>query len=441
MSITNRSAFVVTVPRQPARTREFSFPKRDQAQAYLAELHSAGLSPKLSQLENAWQLRLRFSAKPVLLTFDSRTEAEKTMAKIKSDRALSIVRDYSAATRITVRELLERYRDEVCPLHKGAEPETYRINKLIRDEQFVEKRLSDLSTEDLQDFITDRLSEVAPSTVDRELDLLSQALKYAADVWKIAASESPFVGLRRPKYFNERDRRLRPDEEVKLLEAAGADENEFIEPVITFALATGMRRSEILSLVWTRIDFESRSAYLPETKNGRPRSVPLSAQAIAVLAALPRTCDVVFNLSSNALKKAFVRIRESAGIEDVHFHDMRHEAISRFAESGKFALLDLQAISGHRDMRMLLRYTHLCVRQLAERMDLMPTLTREYEHKGRKRRVCTAIELSPEQSRRIALQAPKPAPVGEVSIPEVPQVASLMNVVFAAFGTSKKGLV
>lgn len=438
MSITNRSAFVVTVARQPARTREFSFPKKREAQAYLEELRTAGVSAKLSQLENSWQLRLRYTEKSVLLTFNTRAEAEKTLAKIESDRALSIFRDYSAATRITVRELLERYRDEVCPGHKGAEPETYRINKLVRDEQFVEKRLSDLSTEDLQDFITDRLSEVAPSTVDRELDLLSQALKYAADVWKVAASESPFLGLRRPKYFNERDRRLCPAEEAKLLKAARADQNECIEAVIIIALATAMRRSEILGLAWSRIDFEGRSAFLPESKNGRPRSVPLSARAIAVLAALPRTSDVVFNVSPNALKKAFVRIRDSAGFEDLHFHDLRHEAISRLAESGKFALLDLQAISGHRDVRMLLRYTHLCVKQLAERMDLMPTLTREYEHKGRRRRVFKVIESSAEQSKELQVQASNAAQVPGVSIGNIPEKSSATNVVFATLGTAVK---
>ncbi|WP_413765734.1 hypothetical protein, partial [Vibrio vulnificus] len=90
---------------------------------------------------------------------------------------------------------------------------------LLRDEEFVEKPLSALTTEDLLDFITERLSEVAPSTVDREVDVISQILRYASDVWKIAPSESPMTGLRRPKYFNERDRRLSADEEKALFAA------------------------------------------------------------------------------------------------------------------------------------------------------------------------------------------------------------------------------
>lgn len=94
------------------------------------------------------------------------------------------------------------------PSIKGGAIEVNRINRILRDEKFVDKKLAALTTEDLQDFITDRLTEVAPATVDRDLDILSQVSRYAADVWKIAAFESPFTGLRRPKYFNERDRRF-----------------------------------------------------------------------------------------------------------------------------------------------------------------------------------------------------------------------------------------
>lgn len=109
--------------------------------------------------------------------------------------------------------------------HKGGAVEIGRLRKLIRDEDFVDKPLASLSTEDLQDFVYARLEEVAPATVDRELDVLAQVLNYAANVWKIAPSENPLVGLQRPKYFNERKRRLSADEEKKLLNAARADEN------------------------------------------------------------------------------------------------------------------------------------------------------------------------------------------------------------------------
>jgi len=235
MSITNRSAWVVQVPRKPAHTREFSFPSKKAAQAYCRQLCAAGLDARLTQLENSWQLRLRYAVNPVLLTFDSLEEAEKTQKQIESDRALSIFRDYMAATRTSFREVMERYRDEVSPGHKGAESEIYRINRLIRDEDFVEKPLSALTTEDLQDFIHERLTEVAPSTVDREIDVISQILRYASDVWKIAPSESPLQGLRRPKYFNERNRRLSSEEEKALFEKIQEVDREYLEAVVIVA--------------------------------------------------------------------------------------------------------------------------------------------------------------------------------------------------------------
>jgi len=92
---------------------------------------------------------------------------------------------------------------------------------------------------------------VAPATADRDIDMISQVLHYADDVWKIAASVSPLKGLKRPKYFNERDRRLSADEEERLLTAARADENPCIEPVIILALETAMRRDELLALKLT----------------------------------------------------------------------------------------------------------------------------------------------------------------------------------------------
>lgn len=433
MSITNRSAWVVQVPRKPAHTREFSFTKTDAAQAYCQQLRAAGLDARLTQLENSWQLRLRYAHKSFVQTFDSLDEAEKTQKKIESDRALSIFRDYTAAARITVRELMERYRDEIVPGHKGAESETYRINRLLRDEEFVEKPLSALTTEDLQDFITERLSEVAPSTVDREIDVISQILRYASDVWKIAPSESPMTGLRRPKYFNERDRRLSADEEKALFAAIQEVDREYLEAVLIIALCTAMRRSEILGLTWSNVHLERRSAHLPATKNGRPRDVPLSARAVAVLAALPRVSEKVFDIGLYSVKKNFVLACTKARVSDLHFHDLRHEAISRFAESGKFGLLDLQAISGHRDTRMLLRYTHLCVQQLAHKIDEIPVRHIDYVHKGRARRVRLPIEGG-------AARVEEPLvtrPLAAARSAERTEYAVSGNVIIAAFGSTK----
>lgn len=400
-NVQNRSPWQVEARFKPQCNQRFPLNRKGDAQTYLELLTEQGIKAKLCQLEMSFQLRVRRKgARVQVITFDTREEAEQARLKIESELSVSIIRDYASAAQTTLRDIMERYRDEVVPGHKGADVEKTRINRILRTEVFVDKKLAALCTEDLQDFITDRLTEVAPATVDRDLDVISQVIRYAADVWKIAAAESPFVGLRRPKYFNERDRRLRPDEERRLLKAAQADENPYVEPAIVLALETAARRGELLSIRKCDVFLEERYAYLRDTKNGRPRKVPLTTRALQVCQALMAECSAddepLLKLTANALKIAFFRrVVPASGIEDLHFHDLRHEAISRLAESGKFQLIELQAISGHRDTRMLLRYAHLCCGNLAEKMDgvAMERTSKEYFHHGRRRRVDTVTSV------------------------------------------------
>ncbi|NYT45426.1 site-specific integrase [Alcaligenaceae bacterium] len=388
-NIRNRSPWRVQVRSQPSLDRQFRYGSKPDAEAYLQSILDQGRHAKLAQLETAFELRVRRQGiKTQYLTFDTLKEAEQARLKLQSDLSVSIVRDYAIAAHTTLRELMERYRDDVAPQHKGAQIEIGRLNRIMRKEAFVDKKLAALCTEDLQDFIEDRLTEVKPATVDRDLDQISQVINYADDVWKIAAVESPFKGLRRPKYFNERTRRLSKDEEKKLLEAARQHENPYIEPAIILALETAARRGELLALTARDMDFERRQIHVRDSKNGRSRDVPMTTRARSVIRALiSEGNDRLLNLSANALKLAFFRrVVPAAKLEDFHFHDLRHEAISRLAESSNFELLELQAISGHRDGRMLQRYVHLCSGNLAEKMDSVSGDYETYIHRGRKRR-------------------------------------------------------
>ena len=127
---------------------------------------------------------------------------------------------------------------------------------------------------------------------------------------------------------------------------------------------TGARRSETLSLTWDNIDLVNGTAFIPETKNGRPRTIPLRDRVIDFLKQLPRDGETVFPISLDSLRKAWGRICLAAGLvenDDLLVHDLRHEAISRVAHAGgrnngTFTLLDLQAFSGHCDMRMRLAW-------------------------------------------------------------------------------------
>lgn len=412
-NIQNRSPWLVQVRSQPALDQRFSYPERAAAERYLASLVSQGHKAKRVQLETSFQLRVRRHGLPAqYVTFDSWEQAEQARLQIAANLSVSIVRDYAVAAHTTLRDLMERYREEVAPSHKGGAIERNRINRMLRDEDFVDKKLAALCTEDLQDFITDRLTEVAPATVDRDLDILSQVLRYADDVWKIAAVESPFKGLRRPKYFNERDRRLSAEEETAILDAARQDENPYLEPAILLGLETAMRRGELLALTADDIDYARRCALVRHSKNGRSRRVPLTRRAMDVLRALPATeSGRLLDLTANALKIGFFRrVLPASGVVDFHFHDLRHEAISRLAESGRFQLIELQAISGHRDMRMLQRYAHLCSGGLADKMDrVLEGSQKVYLHRGRQRKVVTVSEVQIQSGPPKSVGGPMPA--------------------------------
>jgi integrase len=169
--------------------------------------------------------------------------------------------------------------------------------------------------------------------------------------------ENPLSKLRVRLPQQRRERRLRNGELEKLIAAASACRNQWISPIILFAIATGMRRGEILSVRWEHIDRQGRSLIIPQSKNGYSRIIPLTSTALEILATVPATGDRVFPVSPNAFRLAWDRLRVRASITDLHFHDFRHEAISQFFERG-LSVPEVALISGHRDVRMLFRYTH-----------------------------------------------------------------------------------
>ena len=130
-----------------------------------------------------------------------------------------------------------------------------------------------------------------------------------------------------------------------------------------------MRQGEIVHLRWEHIDLTRRTAHLPDTKNGEPRTVPLSRAAIETLRALPRSLhgDVFPGLTTEAIKRSFSRATRRAQIVDFRFHDLRHEATTRLFERG-LNIMEVSSVTGHKDLRMLRRYTHLRAEDLAQKL-------------------------------------------------------------------------
>ncbi len=205
-------------------------------------------------------------------------------------------------------------------------------------------------------------------TVRKEIGALRALLNLARKEWGLHLPlENPVQKITLPATGRQRDRRLRPGEEEKLMEACAAHGGE-ISAIIRFALETAMRRGEIAAMKWEHLDRAARVLRVPETKTGEPRRVPLSTRVLAVLDGLPRRIDgYVWGMRPDSITQAFERACKAAGIEGLRFHDLRHEATSRLFEKG-LNPMEVSAITGHKTLQMLKRYTHLRAEDLVERL-------------------------------------------------------------------------
>jgi len=194
--------------------------------------------------------------------------------------------------------------------------------------------------------------------------------------WKLPLPQNPLFALSLKVVDNKRQRRLREGEINRLLEAGGKTRNPFILPIIRVALETAMRRGEILALRFLDVDIERCTATIREAKNGYSRTIPLSSLAVAILETTIAVMsdeakaqnERIFPITPLALRLAWNRLTMRAGIDDLHFHDLRHEAISGFFEKN-LTVPEVASISGHRDIRMLLRYAHADQGKLAKKLD------------------------------------------------------------------------
>src|SRR5262249_12443966 len=156
-----------------------------------------------------------------------------------------------------------------------------------------------------------------------------------------------------PSPSNPRERRATGTELQQLLAACDATGSRWLPAVIQLAVETGMRRSELLAMRWDDADMVARTVLLRNTKNGLPGTVPLSPRALQIIRDTARVGDTVFVVSANAVRLAWERLKRRAAVSGLRFHDLRHEAVSRFFEKG-LNMPEVAAISGHRDPRMLM---------------------------------------------------------------------------------------
>lgn len=296
----------------------------------------------------------RAGASPISKTFTNKKDAQVWVRGIE---ARIDVGDTSIKTprATTLGNLLQRYSEEVTPTKKGAAPELRRLKRLINDP--VSATPLDAVTSHLLATFRDRRSLDGVRACQYDLVLIRHCWNIASKEWGIPLPSNPVSDIRVPNGIRHRERRLKDGEFKKLQTAALRCRNIYLWPSIQFAIHTAMRRSEMLSLTWDDIDEAAGIAKLHDTKNGSSRIVPLSNAALSVLENLPKDEIRVFATTEYAIRHSWDRLIARAGIKDLNFHDLRHEAISRFFECG-LTVGEVGTISGHRDVRMLYKYTH-----------------------------------------------------------------------------------
>jgi integrase len=333
--------------------------------------------------KKSFQAQVRIQGHPPQSkTFARRTDAKEWGSLVETEIKTGMHLRRSAAGKHTAKEMLEKYRDEKLD-QKAGNGKDYRTHLAWWIEQIGEYVLSEVTTALITQSITKlKKSKTrherppAPATVLRYLMTLSHVFTVARKEWGWV-EVSPVDNVQRPKVKNERTRYLSDDERATLLQECKKSDNKDLYLVVVLAIATGMRKGEILGIKWQDIHTSTEQnftrVHLPVTKNGSARSVLLSDHPLELLREREaatieandgkRPTGLVFPSKVNPktpidLRKPWVAALAAAKIAEFRFHDLRHTAASYLALDGA-SLLSISKVLGHKSTKMTERYAHL----------------------------------------------------------------------------------
>ena len=318
--------------------------------------------------------------KTLVKSFRTRTEAKKWGRAIERELDLGNYNDFSEAQRLTLADLFTRYlREDKHKKIKSWRMHEFRIGILLKD-TISDTNLLRLSSKHLSEFKDRKRSEIGPSTYNKYLSLISVVIDTAMKDWGIYLPNNPARSGVREKEPRPRDRTLTAEEYQRLLQVCDTLKQErfrrgdtaihlYLKSMIIFSVETAIRQGELLATRYDQFNFDKRTLYIPETKNGEPRTIPLSTKAIKVIQSVPRRLDgKVFPLTCDSLKAWFKVARNEAKLKDFRWHDLRRYACSLLFEKG-LSVPELQLVSGHKDPRVLLNtYTKLSAENIAKKL-------------------------------------------------------------------------
>ena len=312
-----------------------------------------------------WQARIQRRGQTALSkSFHNKADAIKWARNVESQIDLGTLAPKQSMPRLM--PMLERYVEEVTPTKKGAPQERYRAAQLKKT-KLAAMHIDKITGEVIAQYRDQRLTEVSNNTVRLELAFLSVVFEQCRKEWGLAVS-NPVRQIRMPKPGKPRQRRLEAGEEDALLAACKASGAHYLHSFVVLAIETGMRFGELAGVIRANVNFEKRTVYLPDTKNGEPRTVPLSTRALNAIHALPTSINGrLFGVKAGSIRSAYLIAVQNAQatrpdsvtfLRGLRFHDLRHEAVTRLFEKG-LNPIEVGMVSGHKTLSMLQRYTHL----------------------------------------------------------------------------------
>ena len=319
-----------------------------------------------------WQARVQRSGQSsIAKSFHTKADALTWARNVESQLDLGTLVPKQTMPRLM--PMLERYVAEVTPTKKGESQERYRAAQLMKT-KLADLFMDKITGEVVAKYRDQRLTQVSNNTVRLELAFLSVVFEQARKEWGLAVS-NPVRQIRMPKPGKPRTRRLEAGEEEALLAACAASGAHYLHSFVVLAIETAMRFGELAGVTWANVNFEKRTIYLPDTKNGKARTVPLSTRAVAALQILPRAINGrLFSAKPGSIRSAFLIAVQKAKagshegmLINLRFHDLRHEAVTRLFEKG-LNLIEVGMVSGHKTLSMLQRYTHLRSEELVSKL-------------------------------------------------------------------------
>lgn len=306
-------------------------------------------------------------------TFETKKAAREWAIHIENEMLRGTFVDRRESERTTLAEALERYYQEICSQKAHPQQERRRINQWLK-RPLASKTLASIRGIDLARFRDQRRREDrAENTIRLELAIISHLYEIARKEWGMDGLINPVKNIKKPSGSNERDRRLQPGEYELLAAALDESGNSWVRTAFDLAIETCLRQGMLCELRWEWVDLQRRVINIPtkfrtKENKGVPAKLPLSSKSIRILAELPRSISgKILPMSQNALVCAWKRARDKAGIADLHWHDLRHEGITRLFELG-LNPMEVASITGHKSLNMLRRYTHLQAENLAQKL-------------------------------------------------------------------------